>query len=283
MAQAKKKSNRLIWIAGAVVLGIGGYFGWKYLKNKKDKKKAEELAKLQEQQLVEEKPSATSSGSSSGTSSGSTAQYTANPFKSAIELQNFQNWVIEKKKDTSILGKAGADGKWGRNSASAWDKYGKEYLGASGSGSPKETGKVKEEDITTILKHGRGVKSDRNYITKSQFPSFFETWATAIRERIKSGGKAYTTFVWYNQLYDSYYGNNLTTKTIMGKKAFALKGARMRTKAGQSSSYIETTPDSSLGTIISWRYNVAENLLYVKTDKYTNYPWVKYNYIYTNK
>lgn len=281
MAQAKK-GNRIIWIAGAIILGVGGYFGYKYFKKKKDQKKAEEQQKLQEQQqLVEDaKPKPSGSGSGGG---GGTAQYTANPFKTETEVTNFQKWVLEKKKDTTILGKGGADGKWGKNTASAWDKYGKEYLGSSGSGSPKESGSVKEADIVTITKHGRGVKSDRSYITKSQYPSFFEAWASAIRERINSGGKAYTTFLWYNQLYDSYYGNKVTTKPIMGKKAFALKGARLRESAKQTSSYIETTPDSSLGTIISWRYNVEENLLYVKTDKNVSYAWVKYNYIYTNK
>ena len=286
MAQAKK-GNRIIWIAGAIVLGVGGYFGYKYFKKKKDEKKAEEQRKLQEQQQIVDdnkpKPSGSGSGSGGGSGGGSGQQYTSNPFKNATELQNFQKWVLEKKKDTTILGSAGADGKWGRNSASAWDKYGKEYLGSQGSSSPKESGSVKEADIQTITKDGRGVKSDRSYISKTQYPSFFEAWASAIRERINSGGKAYTTFLWYNQLYDSYYGNRVTTKTIMGKKAFALKGARLRTSAKQSSTYIETTPDTSLGTIISWRYNVEENLLYVKTDKNVTYAWVKYNYIYTNK
>ena len=43
-------------------------------------------------------------------------------------VKDFQLWVINTKKDKTILGKFGADGDWGANSVKAWYKYGNEYL-----------------------------------------------------------------------------------------------------------------------------------------------------------
>ena len=35
--------------------------------------------------------------------------------------------MVDQKNDNQILGKYGADGKWGRNTSNAWLKYGEEY------------------------------------------------------------------------------------------------------------------------------------------------------------
>ena len=43
------------------------------------------------------------------------------------DIKGFQSWVINTKKDNQILGKYGADGKWGKNTSNAWVKYGEEY------------------------------------------------------------------------------------------------------------------------------------------------------------
>lgn len=43
------------------------------------------------------------------------------------DIRAFQNWVIDQKNDNRILGKYGADGKWGKNTSNAWLKYGEEY------------------------------------------------------------------------------------------------------------------------------------------------------------
>ncbi len=43
------------------------------------------------------------------------------------DVMGFQSWVINTKKDNQILGKYGADGKWGKNTSNAWVKYGEEY------------------------------------------------------------------------------------------------------------------------------------------------------------
>ncbi len=48
------------------------------------------------------------------------------------DIKAFQQWVINTKKDKTILGKGGDsgfgdDGRWGKNTNTAWQKYGKEY------------------------------------------------------------------------------------------------------------------------------------------------------------
>ena len=43
---AKGSNNKIYLFAGAILLGVGGYFGYKYLKNKKAEKEAKLKAKM---------------------------------------------------------------------------------------------------------------------------------------------------------------------------------------------------------------------------------------------
>ena len=52
---------------------------------------------------------------------------TTNPFFAETAIRAFQNYVVNVKKDTQILGSYGVDGKWGTNTANAWEKYGEDY------------------------------------------------------------------------------------------------------------------------------------------------------------
>lgn len=121
---AKKKKKIVIWVSLTMLLGVGGYFAYtKLIKPKLDerkaKKAAEEAAKLA---ALTPAPS---------TPSGNSAPKPAiipNPFKTKAELTKFQNWVLTMYPfDRQILGKTGADGDWGKNSANAWTKYGTAY------------------------------------------------------------------------------------------------------------------------------------------------------------
>jgi len=72
-----------------------------------------------------EEPSPQPSGNSGGGFfNGSTI---GNPFTSKSEVKAFQDYVINVKKDSDILGSYGADGLWGSNTANAYEKYGSEY------------------------------------------------------------------------------------------------------------------------------------------------------------
>ena len=65
---------------------------------------------------------------------GKTNQTTAiaKPADGPKDVKTFQQWVINTKKDKTILGRGGDsgfgdDGRWGKNTSAAWQKYGKEY------------------------------------------------------------------------------------------------------------------------------------------------------------
>ena len=96
------ENKNLIYIVGGLAfLGIGYYF---YTKNKK--------------------PSNQSGTTEDGTMEGGGMP---SQFDSEEKIMAFQNWVLNDKGDKEILGKYGADGKWGSFTQGAWDKYGKDY------------------------------------------------------------------------------------------------------------------------------------------------------------
>jgi hypothetical protein len=59
--------------------------------------------------------------------SSSNDQVQAGTTEKPTDVIGFQNWVVNTKKDNQILGRYGADGKWGKNTSNAWVKYGEEY------------------------------------------------------------------------------------------------------------------------------------------------------------
>lgn len=50
---------------------------------------------------------------------------------SKLDTRNFQNYVKNVKKDSSILGPTGVDGDWGSYTRKAWKKYGASYLASN--------------------------------------------------------------------------------------------------------------------------------------------------------
>jgi hypothetical protein len=108
------KKKAIIISASVVLLGIGGYFLYDYLKNR-DKKDDEE----EEEEYT---PPSTPSGGGSG--SGYTPTY-GKP--ADVDTTAFQKYVINVKKDGAILAPYGADGDWGGKTKSAWEKYGDMY------------------------------------------------------------------------------------------------------------------------------------------------------------
>jgi hypothetical protein len=47
--------------------------------------------------------------------------------KTTDEIKDFQSWVVNVKKNKTILGKGGDDGKWGPKTQLAWNTYSNEY------------------------------------------------------------------------------------------------------------------------------------------------------------
>jgi hypothetical protein len=117
---------------GAIALGVGGYFGYKAIKKA--------ITGTQDDGLDTPKPILSGGTPSSGGGGGS-----SNPFSTKAQLKAFQQWVINVKKDKTILGSGGDsgfgdDGLWGSKSAKAWAKYGNEYKNSQSGITPTPSG-----------------------------------------------------------------------------------------------------------------------------------------------
>ncbi|NBO22115.1 hypothetical protein EBU94_02080 [bacterium] len=121
----EKNTKKWIWLSvGAVTLGVGGYFLFKFVKNK--------FFNEDDTDNSSEKNYNSSYNRNTNYNPTNSSGSTANPFKSKAEVLAFQQWVINTKGDKTILGGGGAsgfgdDGAWGTNTASAWTKYGTDY------------------------------------------------------------------------------------------------------------------------------------------------------------
>ena len=105
----------IIWSSVAVILGVGGYFLYtKFAKPKGGN----------DTPPPPPTPTPTPTPTPSATPS---AEVSSDRPTSSEDIRAFQNYVINVKKDTAILGKNGADGDWGTNTQKAWDKYSADY------------------------------------------------------------------------------------------------------------------------------------------------------------
>jgi len=239
------KNKSLIYLAGLGVLAGLGYFGYKAWRKKHPKNETPPPPP----------PTITDGGTtpSGGTtppvtpSGGTTpSNYTTNPFKTKDELLAFQNYVINTKKDSSILGSAGADGFWGQKSASAWDKYGKEYLTNSNSETENLTINQKyaklpasvQRDYWNVVKDPAytGAK-DKNYLIEilydnSEFHpgytarNYIHDWSNTLDKYNASTNKQkYTWFRDRDWIYDIFDG--FVMLAPFDKKAYVNGSAKL--------------------------------------------------------
>jgi hypothetical protein len=133
------KKVAIIGVASAALL-TGGFFLYRFLRDtasaakfKDDSKKDD--SKDSKPTIIERIVTVTTGGASDRPTS-------------KADIKAFQKWVIDVKKDKTILGSGGDsgfgdDGVWGSKSQKAWDKYGAEYKNkdkASGSGAGSSAG-----------------------------------------------------------------------------------------------------------------------------------------------
>jgi hypothetical protein len=122
MDKKKKIIIVIVIILAVILLSVGGYFIYKNL-NRGDDTKEDGNS-----------DTGTDTGTNVDNSSGSSgvSNIPANPFSNSADLKKFQQYVINVKGDKAVLGTGGDsgygdDGKWGRKSALAYDKYGTDY------------------------------------------------------------------------------------------------------------------------------------------------------------
>jgi hypothetical protein len=149
--ESKKGSGKIFIIVVSAIILVGAGVGfWLYRKNKKSKEVKEEPSEegIKSDEVVinsstDDIPKKDKSRSNDkdndndndNDKSRSSSEITDNPFKTEADLKKFQNWILKYHQTDGTYGKGsatplddGADGKWGGQSARAWDKYGKRYV-----------------------------------------------------------------------------------------------------------------------------------------------------------
>jgi hypothetical protein len=276
MKSTKTKNSKVYLFAGAVILAVAGYFGYQYWRKKHPK---------QETPPPPAPPVIPApDGQNSGGNSNNYVPIASNPFKTSTELMDFQKWVINTKKDTTILGNYGADGKWGSKSASAFAKYGKEYLATSQGGT--QVYPDLEKDIKNIITSAQGVKAEASYLraTALKYPKFVQTWSDAIDKLklfIKSNPNTLsgTTFTFANQIYDVYQGNKISDTLIMGKKAYVKSGTiyafEQANRYSKNMNISTSNNDKERGVVKGYFYNANQKILFVYIPQpNSSYAWL---------
>ena len=200
-----------------VLLGVGGYYGYKMLYKPKEE---------EDEETIIIPPTNSGDGGGGGGGGGSTAPV---ELDTNAKLTAFQNYVINTKKDTSILGKSGADGIWGGNSKKAWDKYGAEYTTKKGTNVDTKTPTLaSNNDIAQIMSFADKSNITTESYLKGSNQNFVKDWAKNIRN-------SKTAFIWANQVY----------RTKTGKKVLDYNPTSVILYANKSGDNLVATPSKS--------------------------------------
>ena len=271
MKSTTSNNSKIYLFAGTVFLAVVGYFGYKYWRKRNPKQETPPPP-------PPPPPAVTDGQISGGNSSSNSVPIAENPFKTETELYNFQKYVIDVKKDTQIMSPYTADGKWGQKSANAFAKYGKDYL-ASLQGSAQGGTQVYanlEKDITMIISYCSGAKADASYLraTALKYPAFVQNWAEAVRKR-KVNTTLGTTFIFANQIYETYRGNKVANTLLLNKKAIKKDGTTYAFQKPDRYSSSSNTSSSAkeIGIVKSYFYNKAQDILFLYIPNGTYYSW----------
>jgi hypothetical protein len=165
------KKKVIIWGGIAIVAGIATYFLVKRFRKPQTPDAPP---------VPEVLPPAGGGGGNEGGGGGSSAP---SELDSKAKILAFQQWVINTKKDKTILGSGGAsgygdDGSWGGKTSAAWDKYGAIYKNEGGGSGSGGADAALEKAINLILAKASNEKgkATRSYLLSAD-PSFVKTWA----------------------------------------------------------------------------------------------------------
>jgi hypothetical protein len=238
--RGKKGGSKMIWIIGGLIViagGIGAYFLLR--KPKEDKTNNDDNNDDDKKPVI----------SSGGENSASQKINAPKELSSKEKIESFQNYVLDVKKDKSILGNAGADGFWGKNSQNAFDKYGSDYLKSLLPVSNNiKTESQLEKDINTIIQRASGNKSQKFYLQKAN-SVFIQNWAKSIRNN-KSA------FIWENQIYSTGNGEVVLDFNPIGRTFYTSKSGKIaKTSPSKSSQEWYVNKGVNLGKATDYEYN----------------------------
>lgn len=277
---AKIKTNKIYIIAGVVALGVIAYFGGKSIKKFIDKRKADKLEKEGSVPPVPPVPPVVDP-----TVIVPPVGTISNPFVNKAELVAFQKWVFDVKKDTSLATSKfpnGQDGAWGKKSAAAWTKYGKEYL------TSKETGDVStkpsDKDIDFIIKYSKGTGANLQKSNLEKKPiQFIKNWVSALNVRMNSLGAGGTTFTYDSKVFNTYDGEKISDINFYNKDVKSKATSYGFLNADRYSGSTTLQANTNLGKVKSMFWNNDQKLLFLYIPEFQQtYKWTTNNQITTN-
>lgn len=247
------KRNTILTVAGILVAGSAIYFGIKWYQKRQEEKN----------QIPTPPTPPTPIGQNPTDLNPADVE---NPFLSIEEIKAFQDW-LDIKYPTWVngkkLNKGAGYGNYGPATKAAYNSYGAEYLKSLQPPAAQLTENQKK-DIQTIMAHGNGDKSKESYLksTIAKYPSYTANWAKSIRKRIETGGKQGTTFLFANQIYESFSGNRIFRSTLIDKKPSIKSGAYLRQDAKWNTTTEPISQGSDLGKIKGYFYNKNDKALF---------------------
>lgn len=195
----KKGGSTIFWIIGSLIVlggGIGAYF---LLRKPKDEEK--DITKDDEVKLNQ----GGGDGDGGGDGGGGGTNTRPSELNTKAKITEFQNYVINTKKDTNILKPDGADGLYGKNTIKAWNKYGTDFKASTGTSTGTSTnvsttvdaqlqGKI---DQIRLLANKNSARIKLSYVpTLQKSPIFVDAWYKALLEKtttFSTQGKVFKT------------------------------------------------------------------------------------------
>jgi hypothetical protein len=207
------KNKTWIWVSlGISVVGVGGYFLYKVIKQRSDLKKFQSA----ESSVTLSSTSSSSVGGGGSSSGGSSTG--SNPFGSKEELKNFQSWVNTNKGGTLKV-----DGAWGPKSSQAFATYGTEYKAAlvplANTGTPSGNDFVALKSVMNNFEKPVNTSAKLQIATSYNQPriliDFYKDGLMVVQK-----DKAWTPV--YDKLSGKWFTNNGTVNLAFGTKTYAL-------------------------------------------------------------
>jgi hypothetical protein len=210
MALSDNSKKIILWSTIVAVLGVGGYYGYKFLKKRKEEAEAKRKQEEADRLASENKPNVNPANPNNGSSVNQDSPADA-PFTTPEDIKAFQKWVYDVKNDKSLATTKypnGQDGLWGKKCTTAWAKYSVEYTKAKGLDSSVTDAEL-EVAKTILLNLWQGDKATFKNRLETSNRNFVKLWSKEITTNNGMGTNKSNAFIFANQLYSIAEGKRI--------------------------------------------------------------------------
>lgn len=227
-----------------VLLGVGGYYGYKMLYKPKKEDDEEEII------VIDPKKD----GGGGGGGGGGSTNYTF-PFKTTDEGNTFRAWINTNYPTYAKEIKLDLTGALNSFVEKAWIKYGTEYTTKKGANNQAPTIASKDDIAQIISFANKSDKTTESYL-KATNQNFVKEWAKNIRA-------SNTAFIWANQVYRTKTGGRVLDFNPTSVVLYANKsGDNLVATPSRSASRSAVIKNENLGKGSAVTF--ADGFLYIK-------------------